>query len=567
MKNRIITMSSVVFMMLFSASIVAQPALTDQIITKEILRYKKLDIDVNLFVDFENPYDARDIQVDMMIKAPSGEELVLPCYFDSDSNPSSLWKARFAPAETGKYTYHFRVMKDGKIVESSKDKSFVSKDSSNEGFLRTNNYWTFKFDSGKLFRGIGENICWDPRGNDDDRFTYDYLVPKVSSYGANFMRVWMHQGSLPEEWTLPSARRNQPAIDAHSGNRFDEILELAEENGIYVMLAMDVHGMYMEESGWGRQAFNARNGGPAKTPTEFFTLEESRVKYKNKLRYFVARWGYSTNLAFWEFFNEVDNAAFTRSPKDSIRIPLDQVNQWHDVMSTYLKKIDPYKHLVTTSVSHREIPGMWDLDNMDLNQKHIYKRTTRMRPETIEAAYKHKKPFAIGEFGYEWDWNLNFSSMAVEKVYDYKRGLWYGLFTPTPVLPLSWWWEFFDDRGITPYFKGVRDISDQMLAAGNGAFDTVSVQGNVVESYAVLCGEKIFVYMLNDSNCDVTTDVTLMNLTGKQKEYEVRTFIPEIFNYHDIENTSIENTQMKIKDLYLRSKDDMVLIITPLDKK
>ncbi|MFH0758164.1 MAG: DUF5060 domain-containing protein [Bacteroidota bacterium] len=550
-------------MVLLCAPLFSQPAINDQIVTQDINKFEKVEFDINIQSEFENPYDSRDIQLDMMITSPSGEDLVLPCYFDHKSDAGSLWKARFAPAETGKYLYHFRLTKGGHVAENSGEKSFTSKDSSNEGFLRTNNYWTLKFDSGKLFRGIGENICWDPRGSEERKFTYEYLLPKVSFSGANFMRVWMHQGSLPSEWTLPRTRRNEATpVEPEPVNRFDEILDLAKENGIYVMIAMDVHGMYMEESSWSRQAFNSVNGGPAKTPTEFFTLEESRIKYKNKLRYFVARWGYSTNVAFWEFFNEVDNAAFTRSPRDSVLIPLDKVAEWHDIMSTYLKSIDPYKHLVTTSVSHREIPGMWDLDNMDLNQKHIYKRTTRMRPETIEEAYKHQKPFAIGEFGYEWDWNLNFSTMAVEKVYDYKCGLWYGMFTPTPVLPMSWWWEFFDDRGVTQYFKGVREISDQMLAAGNGSFDTVSVSGNVVETYAVKCGKNYYVYVLNDSNCDVKTGITLDHITDSNFTYSVKTYIPEIFNYNDIGNIKVENGLMIVKDIYLRSKDEMVLIIS-----
>ncbi len=560
-------MAVIITVMLWCATIFSQPGIEDQIVTQEILRFEKVEFDVVIHSEFENPFDSRDIQLDMIIRSPSGVELVLPCYFENQLNSGSLWKARYAPAETGKYAYHFRVIKQGKVVENSPEKSFISEVSSSDGFLRTNHYWTLKFDSGKPFRGIGENICWDPRG-DQTKYTYDYLLPKISSNGANFMRVWMHQGSLPEEWTLPRERKNE-TVPAEPGsiNRFDEIVELAKENGIYIMLAMDVHGMYLEESSWDRQAFNSKNGGPAKTPTEFFTLEESRIKYKNKLRYFVARWGYSTNIAFWEFFNEVDNATFTRSPRDSVLIPLDKVAEWHDVMSAYLKSIDPYQHLVTTSVSHREIPGMWDLEHMDLNQKHIYKRTTSMRPETIEAAYKHKKPFVIGEFGYEWDWNLNFSTMAIEKVYDYKRGLWYGMFTPTPILPMSWWWEFFDDRGITPYFNGVRDINDQMLAAGNGNFDTVSVRADVVEAYAVKCGENYYVYLLNDSNCDVMTDIDLVDLTGNDLDYTVKTYIPEIFIYNDIGTIAIEEGQLKVQDIYLRSKDEMVLIISRTEKR
>jgi len=307
------------------------------------------------------------------------------------------------------------------------------------------------------------------------------------------------------------------------------------------------------------------NGGPAKTPAEFFTLEESRIKYKNKLRYFVARWGYSTHIAFWEFFNEVDNAMFgTSQNKPAEPMPHKIVTDWHREMSDYLKEIDPYKHLVTTSISHRDIDGLNDLPSIDLNQKHIYKRTSAMRPETIEAAYKHGKPYAIGEYGYEWNWNLDFTSMGIEKVYDFKRGLWYGMFTPTPILPMSWWWEYFDDRGVTQYFNGVRDISDQMLAAGNGVLDTVAVKGNIVETYAVKCGEKYFVYVLNNSNCDTKTDITLSGLTDNEVKYSVNTYIPDIFIYHEVKNTNIVDGKMIVSDIYLRSKDEIVLIISPL---
>jgi hypothetical protein len=377
----------------------------------------------------------------------------------------------------------------------------------------------------------------------------------------------MDQGSLPGEWYIPGRRPNEttPPETEIKKNQLDETVEIAEKNGIYIMLALDVHGMLLEGSGWGGHAFNAVNGGPAKTPTEFFTLEESRMKYKNKLRYFVARWGYSTHIAFWEFFNEVDNAMFgTSQNKPAVPMSHKVVTDWHREMSDYLKVIDPYGHLVTTSISHRDIDGLNDLPSIDLNQKHIYKRTGSVRTEIITYAYKHGKPYAIGEFGYEWDWNLNFAAIAVEKVYDFKRGLWYGMFTPTPILPMSWWWEYFDDRGVTQYFNGVRDISDQMLAAGNGVFDTVAVKGNIVESYAVKSGDKYFVYVLNNSNCDARTDITLSNLTDTGMNYTVTTYIPDIFIYNKVNNTSIVKGKMIVNDIYLRSKDEMVLIISPL---
>src|SRR5690606_16728613 len=94
------------------------------------------------------------------------------------------------------------------------------------------------------------------------------------------------------------------------------------------------------------------NGGPASTPEEFFTLKESRDKYKNRLRYIVARWGYATSIGAWEFFNEIDNAAF--SEEDSVIISHDAIADWHREMAAYLKSIDPYDHIVNRGILHAE---------------------------------------------------------------------------------------------------------------------------------------------------------------------------------------------------------------------
>src|SRR5690606_3259761 len=100
----------------------------------------------------------------------------------------------------------------------------------------------------------------------------------------------------------------------------------------------------------------------------------------NRHRYIVARCVYSLAIETREFFNEIDNAVFTPTPHDSVLIDHKIIAEWHDEMSTYLKSIDPYDHIVTTSVSHREIDGMNDLPNIDLNQMHIYNKTHMIAP-------------------------------------------------------------------------------------------------------------------------------------------------------------------------------------------
>jgi hypothetical protein len=104
-----------------------------------------------------------EIKLDMFLDSPSGVPLVLPCYYIAGDSVSSIWHARFSPQETGEYFYHFKLSgKDIPQIETREDK-FSVVNSNKDGFLHLNNNWTFKFDSGKLFRGIGENIGWESR--------------------------------------------------------------------------------------------------------------------------------------------------------------------------------------------------------------------------------------------------------------------------------------------------------------------------------------------------------------------------------------------------------------------
>lgn len=75
-----------------------------------------------------------------------------------------------------------------------------------------------------------------------------------------------------------------------------------------------------------------------------------------------------------------------------------------------------------------------------------------------------------------------------------------GSFRPTPVTPMSWWWEYFENRGMMTYFRGVREISDRMLAAGNGAFETVKADCTPLEAMSVKCDRTLFVYLYNNSD-------------------------------------------------------------------
>lgn len=484
---------------------------------------------------------------------------MLPCYFEEGKSAASLWKARFTPQEAGKYNYQFILTQKSKTEESTAT-SFTANATNETGFLHKNDLWTFEFDNGKLFRGIGENIGWESRSFEKDKWTYNYLLPTLAKNGANFFRTWMCYWNLPLEWKKVSSTKRYTNSDHYfhpqAIKRMDELVNLTDSLNLYFMLTLDWHGHLMQNGGWKNSSYNVLNGGPAKTPTEFFTLQAAMEKYKNKLRYVVARWGYSTHIAAWEFFNEVDNAAFTA--QDSMLIPHAAITQWHQEMSRYLKDIDPYQHLVTTSISHRDILGMNSIPYIDFNQKHIYKHTEKIPAIYPDYIQTFGKPYVVGEFGYRWEDADPKYGEAWD--FDYKRGLWYGLFSPTPILPMTWWWELFDDRNMTPYFNSVKEISDQMLAAGNGSFAQIPVVTNKLHAQAVKCGNKYFVYLLNNSNEKNEETVSFEISTGKK--FSVQSFTPDTRNYAKVNSFSIENKHLVLDHFALEGKKDMVLIIS-----
>lgn len=526
---------------------------SDTLKNKKVVEYEKAEWNIHLSVPFSNPYDQKEISLDMILTSPSGNPVVLPCYFDSGNSTASLWKARFAPQEKGRYSYYLQLMVN-KTVSSSAKAVFIALAGKKPGFLHKNGLYTFRFDDGELFRGIGENVAWESRSFEDPKWTYDYLLPTLSKNGANFFRTWMCPWNLPLEWrvtTNPKRYSNTTEYFNPGGiKRMEELLKLTDSLHLYFMLTLDMNSGF-----WRNNPYNAANGGPVKTWPEFFTSAAAMDKYKNKLRYIIARWGYSTNIAAFEFFNEIDNGVFTKN--DSIVIPHSSITNWHEEMSRYLKDIDPYRHLVTTSISHRDITGLNSIPYIDFNQKHIYKHTEKIPAIYPDYIQTYNKPYVVGEFGYRWE-DAD-PKYAVDADYDYKRGLWFGLFSPTPILPMSWWWEFFDEQHMTPYLNTVRRISDVMLKEGNGSFEQVTVSAGLLHAQAVKCGSTYFVYLLNESDGDVVTPVSIP--VAGNSNYVVRSFDPADEKYRDVHQFIISNCTLNIPKISLSSRKELVLII------
>ncbi|WP_285058638.1 DUF5060 domain-containing protein [Pedobacter ginsengisoli] len=554
-----ITKNLVLGLLLLSAS----PALAQtniksfRMTSKTVKQFEKAEWNIEVEASFSNPFLQEDIAVDMMLTSPSGKKLVLPCYFESSGRvQGAMWKSRFLPQEKGKYNYYFQLRKDGKEIES-RQATFVALKSNGKGILHLRDNWTFKFDNGAPFRGIGENICWESRAEDDSKFfkelhekekyNYEYLLPRLVKNGGNYFRTWICSWNLPLDWkngiNNHRYQNSEEYFNPSAVRKMDRLVNLSDSLGLFMMLTL------------GQGTHDAKHGRYAVSTPEFFVNEQAKAQYKNRLRFIVARWGYSPAIGAWEFFNEIDNVQFRNAGNP---IPAQHIVQWHDEMSTYLKQIDPYQHLVTTSISHRDLEGLNSLKNIDFNQKHIYKNNRALPTTIVKYSEEFKKPYVIGEYGYEYDWSKNFNLFGDEMDSDFKRGLWYGLFSPTPILPLSWWWEFFEDRRTDTYIKRVRAIQDQMLAAGNGSFKTLSASSETprVEVYAVKCGAKTFVYVYNPANTAVNP---VINVDGTNTVKAIKVYDCESGKYTDVKLTSSSNG-LQIKNMELSPNSDKVFI-------
>ena len=94
----------------------------------KVKQYDAIFFEVALTGEWENPYLQEEAALDMVLTAPSGKELVLPCFYKAgESGAESTWEARFTPQEKGKYTYFFRYTQDGQVASESAPATFKSR--------------------------------------------------------------------------------------------------------------------------------------------------------------------------------------------------------------------------------------------------------------------------------------------------------------------------------------------------------------------------------------------------------------------------------------------------------
>ncbi len=456
--------------------------------------YEMLVVMVQSTTPFGNPFDPDDIKVDLVVTEPDSATVVMPAFHQSGASGNSSWEARFTPRKLGRSTYRVRVVTGGTSVQSDQGSIEVTA-SEREGFLHLvpGHYYDLLFDSGRRFRGIGENFGWET-----DQYKFDDMLPRLAALKVNFVRTWEGPGRYALQHGQPLG-----SIDLAVADKLDHVMELARDNGIYLMTTLEpaIYYLLTPHGGdaniqWSANPYSSAQGGPAATPADFFTDDAAKRHYKNRLRYAIARWGAYPELAVWEFWNEYDHIVEQQGVSTA------GIADWHEEMADYISQTDPYGRIVTTSLSHNDYADLWSLPGIQFTQRHLYGSTDGIVATHTSYEDKYDKPFVAGEFSYDWHWPLTYPAATYGR--EVHMALWRGMFAPTPILPMTWWWDFHADTDQYFHFEHAATISHK-TAEGPGPLQSQAISAtNSLETLALKSPAGRFVWIHNKGSATVS---------------------------------------------------------------
>jgi len=404
--------------------------------------YELLEIDFNADGIWVNPFDPDQVVINLMVMQPSGIQIQLPAFYYQDYQEDMVegeqrlsplgeghWKVRFVPLETGRHRLKL-VARDRSGAAYSPEVALECLPARRSGYLRVipGAVPRFYLEPDQSFVAIGQSLCGVYSWNMD---LWESMYRSLHDSHANFVRVWMGPfNGLALEMGGWEACRSPGEYDLAAAWRLDHVLRQGLDLGILHMLVLDsFHSLRKmdPESGWTFQAYATENGGFLENPSDFFTHPEARRLYRNRLRYIVARWSAFPSLGVWELWNEVDRVE---------GFDVEKVQAWHKEMARYLRRLDVYRHPITTSFHRWEgVREIDSLEEIEILQTHVDGCSNIhqfFKDRSVEKRGTYPgKPHWVTEFGigFPTENPLGMDSWKVDSDgRGLREGLWAGLF-------------------------------------------------------------------------------------------------------------------------------------------
>ncbi|MBN2448896.1 MAG: DUF5060 domain-containing protein [Lentisphaeria bacterium] len=382
----------------------------------------RLELSFPVEGEFANPYDPGEIDITCVFRLPSGDTAEIPAFhytpYEREADGTvgregaACWKVRFTPTRAGEHHFRIRVRTRGGETLSPEG-SFRCTAADYKGFIRVSraNPFAFEYDDGTPYMPIGINVfSWAKLGQAlpparlGESETH---MNRLADAKGTFVRLradswWYEIENTADE---ASGYRGPGWYHPRACWEIDQLYDLAARRGLYIMHCLyNANGMVngaVAQAG-GARAWRRRyafcleeNGGPCGEVAEFWTDPAMAELVRRRLRYCVARWGYSPNLMCWEFWNEL---------VPDTRLSDAQV-AWHRDMGRYLRGIDPWRHPVSNSLMGKSLDAQdpfWQLPEMEVVQVHSYQGENlpvALADVVRQSIGRWRKPFFLGEQG------------------------------------------------------------------------------------------------------------------------------------------------------------------------
>lgn len=313
---------------------------------------------------------------------------------------------RFSPPRTGKWECSVHLYLPNNENYHAEPFYFTVIESDNPGYVKVANDGRSLELGGHLFHPVGANILWpmtyetkfnpgvvSPKlqkllinpgtGFLSEEYrslhplpvlydNYRNLIRNMADGGANFVRLIMHPFSIDIEFEKLGDYTDR----LYQAQELDEILEYCESRNVYIdwdMMIQYVHQTNSYNVGWngmleGKSYAYKSLPDINNQPVNFFTNDVAKAFYKQRLRYILARWGYSTNIAMFELYSEIGDEHTTPE-----RAVINQ--QWQSEMAAYIsERPHGITHLIQPSYAGLKVKAdeTFRDENIDVMTTNIY---------------------------------------------------------------------------------------------------------------------------------------------------------------------------------------------------
>jgi len=407
--------------------------------------YERLELAIETDGTYANPFDPAEVDLRLRLRGPEGQEVVIPAFWYQEYHQAGMaatgapeWRARFSPASAGTWSATAFL---GDLQSPELTFEAAAPDPDSHGFIRIQDN-RFLHDDGQVFYPLGINIGW---GSGDQVSNYAGWLEKLSANGGNIIRVWMASWSFAIEWDDTGLGNYTNRL--YRAWQLDQVFSMAEDYSVVIELVLLNHGAFSERVNpeWDDNPYNVENGGMCEAPECFATDPQAREYFKRRLRYIAARWGYSTALFAWEWWNEADWT------------PIDdpEMAAWIQEMTPALLEHDPNDHLVSTSYAQSARPAINNLPEIDFSQVHLYSSVNPAlqfpdlyleRSQAVPG-----KPVLFAEFGA--DAGIEDANSPDQQGLHLHNGLWAATFSGFASPAMYWWWDsYVDPLDLWPVF-------------------------------------------------------------------------------------------------------------------